>query len=314
MRTIITAAAAAILLASQSTALASEPAPALIYKPDPGEELDAETLANINNFLIALTPQQGDVALKGAEATINIPSTHYFLDSEDAQSILVDAWGNPPDPEILGMIFPAGSTPLNVGSWGATVYFSDDGYVSDEDAHKIDYDDMMKDLKKGQKRNNKWREENGYEPVDIIGWAETPFYNDETKKMFWAKELKFGEAELNTLNYDIRVLGRKGTLVISFIATMNELPDIRDDAPAVLEMAHFNPGATYADYQPGVDKKAAYGIAGLVGGGLLLKKTGLLAGLLLFGKKFIVIILAGLVAAFGAVKRFFMHKGQDTNT
>ena len=123
------------------------------------------------------------------------------------------------------------------------------------------------------------------------------------KKLYWAKEIAFGENEENTLNYDIRVLGRKGTLVIGFVAGMTDLEDIRTAAPKVLEMASFNAGSTYAEYEPGIDKKATYGLAGLVAGAAIAKKTGLLAGLLIFGKKFAVIIIAGLAAMFGGIKR-----------
>lgn len=288
-----------------SAAHSSTPAPALVYEPEPGEELTNEQRENIATYLASLTPLQGDIELKSADATLVIPETHYFLASEDAQSVLSDAWGNPPDESVLGMIFPAGATPLDADTWGATVYFNDDGYVSDKDAHKINYDKMIKELKSSQEDNNVWREQNGYAPIEIVGWAEVPSYNEETKKLYWAKDLKFGDDPVDTLNYDIRVLGRKGALVISFISSMNELEHIRADAPAVLEMASFNPGSTYADYTPGIDKKAAYGIAGLIGGAAIAKKTGILAALLVFGKKFIVLIFAGIAAAFGAVKRFF---------
>jgi uncharacterized membrane-anchored protein len=36
--------------------------------------------------------------------------------------------------------------------------------------------------------------------------------------MYWAKEINFGGDSENTLNYNIRVLGRKGVLLLNFIA------------------------------------------------------------------------------------------------
>ena len=305
MKKILTAVAFTIAAISPALVVASEPAPALTYHPQAGEELDAETSENYEAFLTSLSPLQGDIELKKAHAMLNVSPSYYFLSTKDAQAVLEDAWGNPPDANVLGMIFPAGASPLDYDAWGATIYFSDDGYVSDDDANAINYEELLAEIQDSQRADNEWRTNNGYDPIDLIGWAETPYYNADTHKLFWAKELKFGDMETNTLNYDIRVLGRRGALVISFIATMNELDDIRSAAPAVLDMAQFNSGATYAEYKPGSDKKAAYGIAGLIGGAAIAKKTGLLAALLIFGKKFIVVILAGLAAAFGAVKRFF---------
>lgn len=306
MKWTIAAAGLAFAFAANAATFAAEPAPALTYTPWPGEDLTAEERHNINAYLAELSPLRGSVELKKAKATLEVPRTHYFLDAADARSVLEDAWSNPPDDQVLGMIFPAGASPLDYGVWGATVHFSNDGYISDEDAESIDYDELLTEIQESQRQNNKWRERNSYTPIEVVGWAAAPTYNAEAHKLYWAKELKFGDNETNTLNYDIRVLGRRGALVISFIATMEELSAVRKSAPAVLRMAQFDPGATYADYQPGVDKKAAYGIAGLIGGAAIAKKTGLLAALLVFGKKFIVLILAGLAAMFGAIKRFFM--------
>lgn len=284
------------------TAIAGEPAPALVYTPQEGEELDEEALANIAEFLGALSPQIGDISIEQANVTVTVPDTYYFLNSKDARAILEDAWGNPPDEDVLGMIFPSGTSPLD-GAWGATISYLNDGYVSDEDAAKINYDKILKDLQASTSASNEWRRENGYEEVTLVGWAEQPTYNPETNKLYWAKELTFGDSETRTLNYDIRVLGRRGTLVIGFVATMENLEDIRLAAPSVLEMASFNAGATYAEYQQGVDKKAAYGIAGLVAGAALAKKTGILAAILIFGKKFFVLIIAGLAAAGSAIRK-----------
>lgn len=283
-------------------AVASEPAPVLVYTPTEGEEVTEETLTNLNGFLADLAPQIGDVSIGPANATISVGPDFYFLGAEDARAVLEQAWGNPPDESTLGMIFPAGVTPFD-DAWGATISFLDDGYVSDADASKVNYDKIMKDLQSSTRQSNEWRKENGYEPVELVGWAEPPTYNAETKKIYWAKELAFGDNEVNTLNYDIRVLGRKGALVIGFVANMNQMDEIHAAAPAVLEMASFDAGSTYAEFDPSVDKKAAYGLAGLVAGAAIAKKTGLIAGLLLVLKKFGVIILAGIAAALGGLKK-----------
>ncbi|MEL7487013.1 MAG: DUF2167 domain-containing protein [Pseudomonadota bacterium] len=299
---------ALFLMVGAGGAIASEPAEKLVYTPGEGEELTAEQTSNIEAFLERLQPMVGEVTLPAAKATLDVPDAYYFLDADGARAVLEEAWGNPPDENVLGMIFPAGATPLDYGVWGATIHYSGDGYVSDKDAQKINYAEMMTDLQEATNSENPWRVENGYEPVQLVGWAEAPTYDGLSNKMYWAKELKFGDAPVNTLNYDIRVLGRGGALVISFIADMNALPSIRETAPTVLAMANFDPGATYADYQPGVDRKAAYGLAGLVGGAAIAKKTGLLAAIILFGKKFIGVIAIGAVAAFGALRKMISGK------
>ena len=52
-------------------------------------------------------------------------------------------------------------------------------------------------------------------------------------------------------------------------------------------------------------KIAGYGLAGLIARAVIAKKIGLVAAILLFGKQFLVIILAGVVAAGAWLKKRF---------
>ncbi|HEY1029490.1 MAG TPA: DUF2167 domain-containing protein [Pseudomonas sp.] len=237
-------------------------------------------------FVASLQFQTGRIVLGNDLATLNLPESLVFLDSENAQRLLVDGWGNPPDDvPPLGMILPAGVSPLADESWGVTVEYEDSGYVSDEDAADIDYSDMLEDMQADMREANTWREENGYETVELVGWAASPHYDAEGKKLHWAKELKFGDSETNTLNYNIRVLGRKGVLVLNFVANMDQLAEIEASVPAVLAATDFNPGQRYAEFDPDLDTVAAYGLGALVAGKVA-AKTGLLAMLLVLLKKF----------------------------
>lgn len=236
-------------------------------------------------FLDSLNFRSGKVVLGGNLATLNLPDNMVFLDGDDAERVLVQAWGNPPDEKPpLGMILPKGVSPLAEESWAVTVEYEESGYVSDEDAADIDYNDMLKDLQESAKEDNKWRAENGYEPVSIVGWASAPHYDAEGKKLHWAKEVQFGDSDEHTLNYNIRVLGRKGVLVLNFIAGMHQLPQIEQNVPAVLAMTDFNDGNRYADFNPDLDKVAAYGLGALIAGKAA-AKVGLFAAALVLLKK-----------------------------
>ncbi|HSC84009.1 MAG TPA: DUF2167 domain-containing protein [Pseudomonas sp.] len=236
-------------------------------------------------FLASLHFQQGQITLGDNLSTLNLPEQFVFLNGEEAERLLVEAWGNPPDADLpLGMILPKGVSPQNAESWAVTVDYEESGYVSDEDASDIDYDEMLQNLKDETQDDNQWRAENDYEPVQLIGWASAPRYDAQGKKLHWAKELKFGDSETNTLNYNIRVLGRKGVLVLNFIANMDQLPQIEAAVPAVLAMTEFNDGSRYAEFDPDVDKVAAYGLGALIAGKLA-AKAGLFAMALLLLKK-----------------------------
>lgn len=263
-----------------------------------------------NSILQSIQPQNGHIQLPDAVASLNIPDGFYYLSPEDAETVLVDVWGNQPGQNTLGMILPSHSTPFDAETWGVTIRYEEDGYVSDEDANDIDYGELMKQMKADIREESKQRVQDGYEAIELIGWAAPPYYNAQTHKLYWAKELKFGNYEQHTLNYNIRVLGRKGVLVLNFIAGMNQKALIESELDTVLAMAEFDNGAKYTDFDINTDTVAAYGIGALVAGKIA-AKTGLFAALFIFLKKFGVLILVGLG---GLLKKLFTSKKQKVTT
>jgi len=260
--------------------------------------------AAVQQALASLHYQTGDVALSDAGATLHVQPGFKYLGHDDARKVLEDLWGNPPDESVLGMLVPDNAGLASDHSWAVVVTFSDDGYVSDEDASKVDYTQIMKDMQEASVDENAERKKAGYPEISIVGWAQPPHYDAAGKRIYWAKELSVKGADTNTLNYDIRVLGREGYLSMNAVAAMNDLGTVQTGMQQVLPMAEFNSGHRYADYKPGTDKLAAYGLAALVGGGIA-AKAGLFAKLgvfLLAAKKFII---AGVVAVGAAAKKFF---------
>lgn len=246
--------------------------------------------------------QQGEITLPNSIATLKVPKNFNYISPQDAESILVDLWGNPSGAgtDTLGMLFPSNLAPYDDDSWGVTIEYEEDGYVSDEDADKIDYAELLSQMKADSRQASDDRVRQGYEPIELIGWAAAPFYDKQAHKLHWAKEIKFGDEEAHTLNYNIRVLGRKGVLVLNFIAGMDQKAMIDSNIDMVLAMAEFNQGSRYEDFMPGMDKVAAYGLGALVAGKVI-AKTGLLAAALIFLKKFAVIIVLGGGALLGKV-------------
>jgi uncharacterized membrane-anchored protein len=207
--------------------------------------------------------------------------------------VLSEGWGNPPDEELpLGMIFPADATPLDGGVWAVEITWDEIGYVSDEDADDVDYDDLLDVLRSDTLAASQWRTENGYETIELIGWAAAPHYDPVGRRLHWAKELKFGDSDINTLNYNMRVLGRKGVLVMNFIADMDALPAVEAALPDVLALASFRDGARYADFQPSIDTVAAVDIGGLIAGKVLAKTGFLVMALVLLKKGWFLIVLS----------------------
>ena len=256
-------------------------------------------------LVATLTFQQGEVVLRDGLATLKVPDGVQFLNGRDAHTVLVTLWGNPPMPDPLGLLMPVNAGPLDPDSWAVIITYEEEGYVKDKDAEKIDYADLLKQMQKDTREANKERAKQGYSSVELIGWAAPPHYDKAVHKLYWAKQLRFSGGDGDTLNYNIRILGRRGVLVLNAVAAMSQLPEIEKNAPRILAAIDFNPGHRYADFSEAAgDKVASYGIAALVAGGVA-AKLGLFKGLWVFllgAKKFVII---GAVALGALLRRLF---------
>ena len=275
---------------------------------------DAANQAQRQQLIQSLHFQTGDIALDKANAHLHLQPGFRYLDQAGARKVLEDLWGNPPDEDVMGLLVPDNAGLDSDHSWAVVLTYDDsDGHVSDEDASKIDYTQMLKDMQQSTQDSNEERKKAGYSTVQLVGWAQPPRYDATSKRLHWAKELAFSDVGGHTLNYDIRVLGREGYLSMEAVADMADQALVSDGMQQVLPMAEFDSGHRYADFNPHTDKLAAYGLAALVAGGVA-AKTGLLAkiGLMLLAAKKLVI--AGAVAVAAFVKKIFGGKNRGGGT
>lgn len=288
------------LFAALLAALAALFVTPLAAQTPPGAESPPPEVVRL---LENLKPVSGRVAIPEARTTLDLGETYDFYASAEAQTILVDLWGNPPEAvsNVLGLVMLKGASPFS-DAWGAVVTFEETGYVSDDDAATTDYDQLLSDLQEGTSAENETRREQGYPEIQLVGWAESPQYSSATHTVIWAQNLSFSNADVNTLNYDVRILGRYGVLSLNLVSSMDKLDEVRGAAQAFAAHASFDDGARYKDFDPATDAKADYGIAGLIAAGAgaaAAKKLGLFGAIGVFIVKFIKPILIG-VALFGA--------------
>jgi uncharacterized membrane-anchored protein len=277
LKFIRSALSAALLLVAMPAMAPAEPFSEAF--PEVYSQVDDATRSMLDRIDI----KTGTVSLGSDIATVALPDGYYFLDPASSEVVLTELWGNPPGASVLGMVFPRDASPLH-DTWGVTIEFDPMGYVSDEDAGQIDYDELLATMQSDTLAANPERQKAGYPAVTLAGWAEPPHYIASERALYWAKDLVFeGEAE-HTLNYNIRKLGRKGVLVVTFVAGMGQLGAVSRAAPDILQMVSFTEGNRYADFIPGTDTVAAVGLGGLIAGKVL-AKAGLLVAILAFLKK-----------------------------
>jgi uncharacterized membrane-anchored protein len=276
------------------TAFADTSAPAPVSMPA------ADRVA----FEKGLHKQTGDVSVPAANAVLHLGTKYYFLGPDEARRVLVDLWGNPPSAAngVLGLVMPADKTVLQ-NSWGAVVTWDDSGYVTDDDAGTADYDKVISDIRSSEPEVNAERQKQGYPAMHVVGWAQPPSYDKSAHSLIWARDFKIDGDPADSLNYDVRLLGRKGVLSMNMLWDMPHLDEVRTAATDFGKVAQFTTGSTYGEYNASTDKAAGYGLAGLVGLGIgvaVAKKVGLLALLLPFFKW----IAVGAVALFAGARKF----------
>lgn len=271
---------------------------------------------DVHAILDSLRPIDDHLPLADGKARVELSPDFIALAPADARLFLTRVWGNPADAvaTVQGLILPRGVSPLSEDAWAVVLSYEDPGHIGDSEAGTIDYGQLLHDMQVASEEGNKERTAAGYPAIHLIDWASPPYYDNASKKLHWAKHLNFVGDAVDTLNYEIRILGRTGFVRLNVVAPMTLLEPIRDKVGTLLAMVDFTPGNTYADFDQNVDETAAYGIAGLIAGGILTKAgffKGLIALVIAFKKVFAIGAVAVVVAGYGAIRRVFGRRDDN---
>ena len=187
-------------------------------------------------------------------ARVSLPSEYSYLDSDDT-AVLMEMFQNPTSTAE----YFVGPDDLR---WWAVFSFEDTGYIKDDE--DIDADDLLKSLRAGNEYANEERRNRGWSELEITGWQYPPFYEENSNRLAWAIRAK-SEGE-TIVNYNTRLLGRKGVMSVVLVANPETLDASVQEFRQLLTSFNYDEGHRYAEYLPG-DKVAAYGLAALVTGG-----------------------------------------------
>lgn len=267
---------------------------ALLAGPASAQDKPKPPTPAMLKFEQSLDKQTGDIPIGPAKAVLKLGDAYYFLGAADARRVLVDMWDNPPDAVdgVLGLVLPKDKTSYD-NVWGAVITYDASGHVSNDEAAKEDFDAALEAMRSGEEDRNAARKQQGYPASHLVGWAQPPSYDAGQHSLVWARDFRIDGDRNDSLNYDVRLLGRDGVLSLNMVSDMPHLAEVRTAAASFAQTAAFRPGARYADFNASTDKAAGYGLAGLVAAGAgvaVAKKAGLLAIILAFGKKAIALV------------------------
>lgn len=235
----------------------------------------------------------------GNHAEIKLPAGFAFTGTQGAQDLL-EIYGNPPNSSILAAIVPEDEE----ADWTLVFQFDDIGYVDDSDRDALDADALIKAFRDGIPAGNRERRSMGLEELHGMDWQVPPFYDPQTNNLTWGLKLDFASG--SAINYDIRILGRRGVMQATLVGAPETYAAALPQVKTLLADFSYLSGNKYAEWSQG-DKVAGVGLAGLVAGGgvVAAAKTGFLAkiGLILAkGGKGLII---GLIVLFATLGSFF---------
>ncbi|WP_162845119.1 DUF2167 domain-containing protein [Hydromonas duriensis] len=252
------------------------------------------------------------IARVAGQAELNIPKNYFFVPQKEAQA-LMKSFGNGESPELYGIIVPADSNDNGI----YTVKFVADGYVKDDEAKDLKADEILEQYKEGTEQGNKERVAQGFQAIEVSGWAQKPVYDAQLHRLTWAMVAHDKGAtgtENDSVNYQTRLLGREGVLSVTLLAEPKYLTESKAKTDELTAGLHFVDGKRYEDFSASLgDKVAEYGLAALITGAVA-KKLGLFALILAFLAKFAKLALVGVLGVFPFLKRFFKKKDADGAT
>lgn len=238
----------------------------------------------------------------GSNATFKVPAGYRFLGPADTMKFMALTRNLAADDG--GTVF----APDNFAWWGEFEY-NDVGHVKDDET--IDADKLLATLRSNQAEANEELKSRGWATLDLVGWKQAPFYDQDTHNLSWAIDLRNSDGG-EDINYNTRLLSRTGYTAATLVASPDGLQQSIGEFKQVVAGYQFVDDQNYAAYKPG-DKVAKYGLAALITGGAVAvaAKTGLwkvIIGALAAGWKFIA---AGVVALFAAIGKFFKRGGRS---
>jgi len=244
----------------------------------------------------------------GHGAKLDLPESHAFLAQPDAGK-LMEKMGNLYNDDLLGLVV----SKSEADEYLVTLRYEESGYIKDDES--LDGKELLESIQEGEEEYNAERKKLGFTPIHAAGWDEQPHYDKQKHELIWG--LRIEATDGGSINYNTRILGRNGFISLNLVTDKQHLAEYKPAGALLLSKTGFESGKAYADFNSSTDKVAEYGLTGLVLGGAGLglakaAKIGLLAkfgkviiGLLIAGKKLIVV---GAIALGALLKSLFKKK------
>lgn len=274
----------------------------------------ADTVPMTDDQKQAVWTAANDAAINGPsdvplldQAKLHLEPDMMYIPQKQATE-LMHMWGNSVGPAFQGLIFSKDEKQ----PWTISIDHVAEGYVKDDDAKTWNADELLQSLKDGTAAQNEERAKLGIPELDIVGWVQTPTYDEIKHQMAWSVKAvhKASPTDPATINFNTYALGRDGYFEINLMTSEQTIAADKSAALKVVGDVEYNEGKRYSDFKAGTDHVAEYGLAALVAG-VAAKKLGLLAVIGVFFAKFAKLLIGAALVAAGGFAKLFGRKKSD---
>lgn len=193
----------------------------------------------------------------GQGATLQVPEGLRLLDAAQSRLLVESLWGNPENPNTLGVLLPGRAGPMDKDFRGFVISFEPSGYLDEQEAGNINYSKLLHEMKEELKKENVLRSRKGAGVITSMDWAFPPYFDKKNHILHWARILHF-EGGSPVLNYEVQLLGRRGSLCFTAIGKAADIQKIKQQLEQIASSAHFTNGNGYADFNPQTDPAARW--------------------------------------------------------
>jgi uncharacterized membrane-anchored protein len=194
----------------------------------------------------------------GQGAILQVPEGYRLLDAVQSRLLLERLWGNPENTGTLGVLIPDRAGPMDKDFRGVVISFEPSGYLDEVEAGKINYKKLLREMKEELKNENVLRSRKGVGLITSMDWAFPPYFDKDSRSLHWAKILHFEGRSTTIFNYEVRLLGRRGSLCFTAMGKTDNIIQIKKQLQQISAMAHFTNGNGYADFNPRTDPAARW--------------------------------------------------------
>ncbi|MDB6080844.1 MAG: hypothetical protein JWO53_116 [Chlamydiia bacterium] len=204
------------------------------------------------DFLLSLDWESADTfSLPLSHSIVSLPLPAYAVFDDDARQFCnrLDTNCNAVE-AVLTIMHPTTTSCLVFES------FNEGGYISIDDWHGLDTEQLLVEMNKVLEKDNVERRKNNFPELFLTRWVHEPDFDVSTHTVYLAVEQMADEIDAQPYICTIALrLSRTGYERITWVITDSRYVSLIGELPMLLKTHSFDEGYRYSDYIPG-DKKA----------------------------------------------------------